>query len=113
MILYIHIHLTKPSKFIFQILGSMRPPPSEDNTVPLAPDGGHYVNARSTYPYVYIYIYICMYIYIYIHIHLTTPSKFFFKILGSMGPPPWEDNTVPLAPDGGHYVNACSSIYIC
>ena len=52
-------------------------------------------------------------LYIYIHIHLTTPSKFIFFILGSMGPPPWEDNTVPLAPDGGHYVNACSSIYVC
>ena len=65
--IYIHIHLTKPSKFIFQILGSMGPPPWEDNTVPLAPDGGHYVNARSTYPYVYIYIYMYVYIYIYTH----------------------------------------------
>ena len=45
----------------------------------------------------------------------TKPNKFTFKILGFMGPPPWEDITVPVAPDGGHYVNACSTcpyIYI-
>ena len=45
-------------------------------------------------------MYMYMYRYIYIHIHVTKPSKYIFKILGSMGPPPWEDITVPLAPDG-------------
>ena len=56
-----------------------------------------------------------MYRYIYIHIHVTKPSKYIFKILGSMGPPPWEDITVPLDPHGCQYVNACSTcpyIYI-
>ena len=54
----IYIYMTEPRKFIFKVLGSMRPPPWEDITVPLAPDGGHCVNACSTCPYIYIYTYI-------------------------------------------------------
>ena len=30
-------------------------------------------------------------------LHLTKPNKFKIKILGSMGPPPWEDIIVPVA----------------
>ena len=66
-----------------------------------------------------MYVYIYIYIYIYIHTS-TKQNEFTLETLGSMGPPPWEDSTVPLAPDGGHYVNACYTcpyiniyIYIC
>ena len=53
----------------------MGPPPWEDIAVPLAPDGGHYVNACSTYPYIYIYIYV----YVHIHIHPTKHNHFILK----------------------------------
>ena len=43
------------------------------------------------------------------HTHPTKPNHFILKILGSMGPPPWEDIAVPLAPDGGHYAIAYST----
>ena len=58
-------------------------------------------------PALHVHIYVYIYIHIYIYIHTSTKqNKFTFKILVSMGPPPWEDIT---APDGGHYVNACST----